>query len=82
MTDTLDLFGQARKLIKRPDAYAAMPGNGPTGKTCRTCDHLERTCRASRKVSKCHLLHFTRGKRTDISMHSPACRKYEEAKSA
>ena len=74
-----DLFSQEVKLIKRPDAYAAMPGTGPDGMQCRHCDHLERTMRGDRKVSKCGLLAPKLGKATDISMNSAACSRFLKA---
>lgn len=85
-TDT-DLFGERVQLVKRPDAYPAPVGSGPRGKTCRSCEHLFRGKYGNAVASKCALMGaggsgMLGGAATDISMNSPACRKYEPETSA
>ncbi len=86
-----DLFGrevtieEARRLIKKgrrkeptPSGYAAPPGTGPEGETCKSCKHIERIALA-RTYIKCGLfLHPTHGRKTDIKAGSPACKFWEQ----
>ena len=55
--------------------YAAKPGTGPDGETCRTCRHA--TCHdwGNRNYWKCGLrkASWTRGTASDIRLKSPAC---------
>lgn len=62
----------------KPNGYAAIPGTGPTGETCRTCAHLARV-RHSKKYLKCLLERhrWTNGPGTDIRASSPACKRWE-----
>lgn len=90
MTDT-DLFGEPvigalpcvnggkRKTVAK--GYAAPPGSGPPGETCKTCEHYARIRRGN-TYRKCALMkpHWTGGPGTDILARSPACRFWEEAK--
>jgi hypothetical protein len=83
-----DLFGnelteaQALAIVKRktpqPRGYAAPPGTGPKGETCRTCAHY--TLREFAKVyRKCGLMEakWTGGPATDILARAPACRLWK-----
>ncbi len=78
---TLD---QARALLKRkdptPNGYAAKPGTGPVGETCKSCRHLYRNEQAKTYL-KCALTRacWTGGRRTDILAKAPACEKWEAA---
>ena len=54
------------------------PGSGPDGKTCRTCEQLLRAGAGNATVSKCKLVDPYGGAATDINMHTPACRQYQE----
>lgn len=83
-----DIFGnevteaEARRLMKRkgtqPNGYAAPPGSGPSGETCRTCAHIYRVETGSRKTfRKCALVKPTHGPGTDIRAKAPACRRWE-----
>jgi hypothetical protein len=79
--ESVDLFGetvitQVRK-TPAPKGYAAQPGSGPAGETCRTCMHAIGTGHnPSRTYYKCQLLkpHWTSGYGTDILLKAPACR--------
>lgn len=84
-----DLFGQEIKTKepavgpkKRKDTvpagYAAPPGTGPEGLTCRQCRHLVRRSMAKTYL-KCFLMKalWTGGGKTDIRAGSPACSKFE-----
>ena len=85
-----DIFGnevaedEARQKVKardpQPNGYAAMPGTGPAGETCRTCKHLTRETYAKTYL-KCQLMigRWTKGTATDIRAKSPACRRWEAA---
>lgn len=64
---------------KRRGLYAAAPGTGPAGKTCRSCDHV-RHMRPG-KHPKCGLTNFTHGDATTIRTSTPACRHYAERSS-
>lgn len=80
--EELDLFGKpVIGQVKGPKrkGYAAPPGTGPVGQTCRTCKHFAR--RRSRYL-KCGLMraHWTGGTGTDILAKSPACRCWEPYK--
>lgn len=58
--------------------YAAMPGTGPVGETCGSCDHLVRK-RLAKVYRKCGLMerHWTGGKGTDVLATAPACRNWQ-----
>lgn len=86
---TTDLWGQLivavepvanptkRSRKTTPRGYAAQPGSGPAGKTCKTCAHY---ChRAGGKYRKCGLVRarWTSGPGTDILARSPACHFYQ-----
>ena len=91
MTD-IDLFGlaagpmltpQQRKKMRNmaaltPKGYAAVPGTGPAGETCKTCRHHTHVERA-KKYQKCALMRrlWTGGPGTDIKASSPACKRWE-----
>lgn len=62
---------------RRPSkGHAAMPGGGPKGETCGTCDHLVRN-RMSKTYLKCGLVCWTCGPATDIRAKDPACARWE-----
>ena len=87
-----DMFGnevtvaEARAMLKAkrkptpPKGYAAPPGSGPEGETCKTCFHIYRKS-MSKTYLKCNLMqaHWTGGGGTDIRASAPACRKWEPA---
>lgn len=67
----------ALEATKKPKGgYAAMPGTGPRGETCRSCAH-SRAHEASKRYWKCDLIKPTKGPGTDIAVLSPACRRWE-----
>lgn len=57
--------------------YAATPGTGPDGETCKSCDHA-RKCNndGAKQFYKCILMKrlWTGGYGSDILIKSPACR--------
>lgn len=76
----------ASALVKRvpkqkKSGYAAIPGTGPAGETCRSCEHLVRK-EMSGTYLKCGLMraHWTGGYGTDVLARSPACRRWEARK--
>jgi hypothetical protein len=80
--DPSQLSGLELKRFKRrqyaiPRGYAARPGTGPEGETCKTCRHYFRKERYPRAYRKCALTKWTRGPKTDIKASSPACAKWE-----
>ncbi len=87
-----DLFGEAivenpRPIIRRgggwKGGYAAMPGSGPAGETCRTCVNRVHASGGSRNYQKCLLMKFAGGRQfwtsgpgSDIKAKTPACRHW------
>jgi hypothetical protein len=61
-----------------PKGYAAPPGSGPAGETCKSCQHLVRREKA-RTYLKCGLMErgWTGGAGTDVRASSPACSRWE-----
>lgn len=77
---------ERRKLFHAParkhSGYAAAPGTGPAGETCRSCKHYTHTVSGARNTfRKCGLMRsaWTHGPGTDIKAGSPACSKWERA---
>lgn len=62
----------------QPKGYAALPGSGPEGETCRSCKHIARI-EYAKTYLKCELMrsHWTGGPGTDIRAKSPACSRWE-----
>ena len=58
--------------------YAAPPGSGPKGETCRGCKHLGHVQPNLRKFYKCRLTKWTGGKASDVLINSPACLAWEK----
>lgn len=65
---------------RRPQGYAANPGTGPAGETCRSCLH----CRKFSTWSKCALIleRWTTDISTDVLRTSPACSLWASLSSA
>ena len=61
----------------RNRGYAATPGTGPEGETCRSCEHSYFVQPSIKRFYKCRLTKFTNGKASDIKVKSPACRRWE-----
>ena len=59
--------------------YAARPGTGPEGETCKTCKHIAYRFLA-RTYIKCGLMQgkWTGGGGTDIKARAPACSRWEK----
>lgn len=86
-----DLFGlmdlpamttAERKRMRRrageiPKGYAAPPGSGPEGETCKTCRH-HIVKEYAKRYHKCDLTRQTGGPATDIRVNSPACKRWEK----
>jgi hypothetical protein len=63
------------------NGYAAPPGTGPEGKTCRDCAHKLRLGNfGGKSFLKCDLRRatWTGGEGTDILARSPACSKFSD----
>jgi len=85
-----NLFGEVvvepvRKISQRnptrPKGYAAPPGSGPAGETCRSCKHYVRKHYHRYVHLKCGLMQaaWTHGPGSDIRASSMACKKWETA---
>lgn len=63
----------------RQKGYAAMPGSGPQGETCKTCKHYTIRQMAG-SFRKCGLMvrAWTNSYGTDILASSPACQRWEK----
>lgn len=74
-----DLFGVEIVETRRPKAksvakgFAAPPGTGPAGETCRTCANVRR----SGRFFKCALVKPTHGLGSDIRLRWDACRLWQ-----
>jgi hypothetical protein len=90
--EVVDLFGErvvleisearGRKPTK-PNGYAAPPGTGPAGETCKSCEHGVRvSANTAGTYRKCLLTkdNWTGGPGSDILFRSPACRLWEREK--
>jgi hypothetical protein len=68
----------AARALKK-GSYAAPPGSGPAGETCKSCKHIYRHQMANIYL-KCALTraHWTGGPGTDIRAGAPACSKWEK----
>ncbi len=59
--------------------YAARPGSGPEGETCKSCQHRVRHESGGGKVfQKCGLIKWTFGAATDIRAGAAACSRWEK----
>jgi len=77
-----DLFGPAPRQTRKiqiTGGYAARPGTGPTGKTCKQCQSYCLVDYHNKTFRKCELVkkNWTHGKGTDIKASSPACALFE-----
>ena len=90
-----DMFGnevtveEARHLLKakaKPQkrGYAAPPGSGPVGETCRSCVNYRSINGGSKTFPKCNLMRdtWTHGYGTDILARAPACREWKDRRTA
>lgn len=70
--------GRGKRREPVPAGYAAIPGTGPEGETCKTCKHLFRN-RMARTYLKCGLMraYWTGGGKSDVRARSPACKRWE-----
>lgn len=76
---------EARRLLKAKRnpaplaGYAAPPGTGPAGETCRTCRFYTVQSYTQNRYRKCGLMRddWTRGPGTDIKARAAACRKWK-----
>ena len=61
-----------------PKGYAALPGTGPAGESCGSCEHLVRK-RMSRTYPKCGLMRrgWTGGTASDVRVSAPACSRWQ-----
>lgn len=71
--------GKHKAPVKR--GYAAPPGTGPAGETCKSCEYIVRK-RMAKTYLKCGKAEYkwTGGGGSDILAGSPACSKWEKKK--
>jgi hypothetical protein len=71
-------IGEKKRRVTQPKGYAAPPGTGPKGETCRTCIH-KYTRQMGGSYIKCLLVkaRWTGGPGTDIKASAPACRYWD-----
>jgi hypothetical protein len=70
---------KSKRKPTEPHGYAAPPGTGPDGKTCRDCRYKQTQSNTGAKSwIKCELRRatWTHGPGTDIRASSPACAKF------
>lgn len=78
------LAGKALQPARKPtslNGYAAPPGTGPAGMTCKDCQHKQTMGNyGSKRFIKCELRRatWTHGEGTDIRAGSPACSKFAQ----
>ena len=73
------LAGAGKRKPTVKNGYAAPPGTGPEGKTCKDCAHKQRRGNyGGKSFLKCELRQatWTHGEGTDILAGSPACSKF------
>ena len=61
--------------------HAGIPGTGPEGETCGTCEHLVATGRSRKRTYfKCGLARhrWTCGRATDVRFRDPACEQWRK----
>lgn len=77
-----DLFGNELPKIGLVDTsskgYAAAPGTGPSGETCKTCKHLFRLRYAKTYLKCAKARKVTRGPGTDIRAGAKACACWQQ----
>lgn len=76
---------ERKKGIRKPtkkQGYAAPPGSGPKGETCRSCEHAVKRGGVAGSYHKCNLMarFWTGGAGTDILLRAPACSRWEKEK--
>lgn len=84
--EAMNIFGEKITLKSQtppPKGYAARPGTGPAGETCRTCKHMYRKL-MSKTYLKCLLRKqfWTGGRGSDVLARSPACSFWERKEDA
>lgn len=91
MSTETDLFGTPIRYVEpvaagiphrkktKANGYAATPGSGPAGETCKTCEHYTHRSLA-KNYRKCALMAhaWTGGPGTDILARAPACSRWEK----
>lgn len=75
-------FKVKRSKAKRGQAkgWAAPPGSGPAGETCKSCANKRANdMQSGRRFWKCALVRWTGGPGTDIRLAWPACSRWRRA---
>lgn len=69
---------------RKARGWAAPPGSGPEGKTCKDCEHsyLHHTSAARKNWYKCALVKPTHGAATDLRLKWAACRLFKQKESS
>jgi hypothetical protein len=68
-------IGEKKRRQTQPKGYAAAPGSGPKGETCKTCAFSVHREGGAKSYPKCLLARekWTGGPGSDIKMSAPAC---------
>lgn len=81
-----DLFNPSETVTRgkhyiEPRGYHGHPGSGPAGKTCGACQYCVKVRIYSRATPKCKQFRalWTRSRRSDILLKTPACQHFEQA---
>ena len=72
-----DWFADQTKNAAHVNPCMRLYGEGPAGKTCKTCRLLFHTQR-SKRYYKCELRNFTHGPGSDHRVNWPACGRFVE----
>ena len=62
--------------------HSPLPGKGPEGETCGTCEYLVRVDYNDRIYYKCELRKYTHGEGSDIRLKWLACGQWHTNRSA
>lgn len=73
--------GTGKRKPTKLRGYAAAPGSGPKGETCKTCEYYCRVHGHAKAYLKCRLMKqvWTNGPGTDILARSAACARWQKA---
>ena len=72
---------KGKRKTTTPQGHAGKPGTGPTGESCKTCEHLTRLM-MGKTYLKCALTRasWTGGQGSDVRARDAACWKWEAIK--
>lgn len=80
----MPLMALPEHVLKNPGVrvrgHASVPGSGPKGETCGSCDHVRSRSGSARTYTKCALTQskWTGGAGSDVRRKDPACIKWTQ----